>query len=174
MKFYFKLRREDRHMYGPGAQYSTLNPNCDMMSETGSTLDRSQNHHGSMVNGSIAGSNKLNKTASYPRSVKRTPSPHQKINDGYSRKRDIMLRLIAAEIDRFQIWSQPRPDAEDDESASKEEKDLRIKFKTQQEKATQLPDKEWKRLARIAWAISPHLACHLPSRLKQEPALIQV
>ena len=69
-----------------------------------------------------------------------------------------MLRLIAAEIDRFQIWSSPRPEAEfDDENYTKEEKDLRQRFKTQQDKATVLPDKEWKRMARIAWAISPHL-----------------
>ena len=28
-------------------------------------------------------------------------------------------------------------------------------------------------MARVSWRVSPYLACHLPSRLKQEPALIQ-
>ena len=156
-----------------GLNHTLSSLHSDVMSETGSTLDRSANDKASYV-----GSSRTKTT--YPR----TKGNHvqAKINDVYSKKRQIILRLLAAEIERFSIWFRPRTvvDGETDdgegkkvEMAGKEEKDLRLKFKVMQEKRPVGTDKDWKTIAKACWRISPFLACNLPSRLRQEPALIE-
>jgi len=91
--------------------------------------------------------------------------------DTYTRRRQIAQRLLAAEIERFTIWLKPRGGEEyDDSRDTEEEKQLKLKFKHFQDNYSleKLTERNWKDIARAAWRVSPHLACHLPSRLKQE------
>ena len=149
-----------------GLNHTLSSLHSDVMSETGSTLDRSADK------ASYVGSSRTKTT--YPRN--KGNHVQAKINDVYSKKRQIILRLLAAEIERFSIWFRPRTvvDGETDdgegkkeEMKGKEEKDLRLKFKTMQEKRPVGTDKDWKTIAKAAWRISPFLACNLPSRLRQ-------
>ena len=87
------------------------------------------------------------------------------------------MRLLAAEIERFSVWYKPTDDGSIDlgNDGSSIDRDIRLmkqKLKTTQEKLAAHTEKEWKVMAGAAWKISPYLACHLPSRLKQEPVLI--
>jgi len=86
--------------------------------------------------------------------------------DNYKRKRQFALQLLVTEIERFKIWLQPQPQPQYDES------DRFMQF-AEAFSLDKLVDKQWKQLAKDGWSISPYLACQLPSRLKQEPALLQ-
>lgn len=73
----------------------------------------------------------------------------------YLRKRNLILELLAVEIEFLVVWLNPtsRPElqiAGEDQIASW--------------RAKTITDKQWHDYTRLAWNISPVLAVHLPSR----------
>jgi len=154
IRFVQVMNKEGKRIADPlagvaGVSYSTTGSTKDSMSGTESL------RRGDMT--SSAGSTLTPKSAVVPNGVRH-------LVDNYKRKRQFALQLLVLEIERFKIWLQPQP--------QHDENDRFMQF-ADIFSLDKLVDKQWKQLAKDGWSISPYLACQLPSRLKQEPALIQ-
>ncbi|XP_063216675.1 phosphatidylinositol 4-kinase alpha isoform X2 [Bacillus rossius redtenbacheri] len=82
----------------------------------------------------------------------------------YIKKRNLILELLAVEIEFLMIWHNPlgRPDR----SVPGEENITAWRGKA-------VTERVWRDHARLAWDISPVLAVHLPSRLRNSEAIVR-
>lgn len=166
-KFWGKLNKEGKFLTKPLSGIPGLNSGFSTLNS--SIIENDLNGEGSQI-----GSSK-NRSGNSNSGTKSRVGARQLI-DTYTRRRHIAQRLIAAEIERFTIWIKPRGDEEiDNPQDSDEEKQFKAKFRSSMENYSldKLTERNWKEIARVSWRISPFLASHLPTRLKQEPALIQ-
>lgn len=82
----------------------------------------------------------------------------------YMKKRNLILELLAVEIEFLIVWNNP---------GSRTELNIYGQDKVANWRTKAVVDKTWKEYAHIAWDISPVLAVYLPVRLKNSDTIIQ-
>lgn len=93
---------------------------------------------------------------------KRTPTADNFVKC-YMKKRNLILELLAVEIEFLVVWH--NPSARPEMQVAGEETIAVWRAKT-------ITDKQWHEYTRLAWDISPVLAVHLPSRFRMNEAII--
>lgn len=93
---------------------------------------------------------------------KRTPTADNFVKC-YMKKRNLILELLAVEIEFLVVWHNPsaRPELQ----VAGEETIAVWRAKT-------ITDKQWHEYTRLAWDIAPVLAVHLPSRFRMNEAIV--
>lgn len=80
------------------------------------------------------------------------------VTQQYIRKRNLILILLAVEIDRLSVWNNHN-DKADLNCPGLSEVEIWYKEK-------QIRDRYWREYARLTWSVSPELAVNLPSRFR--------
>ncbi|KAK5638099.1 hypothetical protein RI129_012394 [Pyrocoelia pectoralis] len=100
-------------------------------------------------------------------SKRSTKSKHIPIADNfvkcYIKKRNLILELLAVEIEFLIVWHNP---------SSRPELQIPGEGNIAAWRAKTITDKQWQDYTRLAWDISPALAVYLPIRLKKLDAII--
>ncbi|XP_038059018.1 phosphatidylinositol 4-kinase alpha-like [Patiria miniata] len=82
----------------------------------------------------------------------------------YMRRRHLIMSLISNEVERLCTWYNPM-DAAEQKIQSEE---ILAGWRGQQ-----INERNWRDFVRLAWDLSPYLACCLPSRFKNSEALVR-
>jgi len=103
-------------------------------------------------------------------------SNHDNLVKDYSKKRWLILSLLAVEIDMMMTWSFSldidNPTASNMNVGKEETKQLADAAKWREDIQNRTQDKQWRENAKHAWEISPTLAVFLPTWLNNSSALV--
>nr|XP_006818688.1 PREDICTED: phosphatidylinositol 4-kinase alpha-like [Saccoglossus kowalevskii] len=80
----------------------------------------------------------------------------------YMKRRNFILSLLANEIDRLTTWTNP---------LGQQDLNLDGEDTIATWRAQMVSDRTWRDMVRLAWEISPYLACELPRRFKSTDAV---
>ncbi|XP_065322836.1 phosphatidylinositol 4-kinase alpha-like isoform X1 [Gordionus sp. m RMFG-2023] len=86
------------------------------------------------------------------------------ITKEFMKKRNLLLTLLANEIERFCTWLNPLSNV----NKVLPNEDTIVSWKSQT-----VSDKTWREMAKLAWSISPSLAVYLPLRFTNSKALFE-
>lgn len=117
----------------------------------------------SWMNTLSSGSNVSNRKTAPPSTLRRQPKNADSFVGDYMKKRNLILSLLASELERLVTWYNPLSLSE----LAIPGEDVVNTWRTHQ-----ISEKQYREIARLAWDISPALAIYIPSRFKNTEALI--
>jgi phosphatidylinositol 4-kinase A len=163
LKFWQTMRSEKKHLVAsevsdydlnPSAQNLSVNKSYDTVSMAGSDVGKSSSVTGGWYNTIPHSTSTLSKRSNR---TKRTIYQKDAYDKDYMKKRNLILELLAVEIEFLIIWYNPRSDPElaiVGEEGVSEWRTRPVKLNV------------WRDYTRLAWSYNPALAVYLPQRIR--------